>query len=96
MPHLPKTFRPSQHVPADKRRGTSTQRGYGYRWQKQRAHYLREHPLCVECMRLGHTVPASVVDHIKPHRGDEALFNDESNWQSLCTMHHNIKTAKGL
>ncbi|MEP2204764.1 MAG: HNH endonuclease signature motif containing protein [Tateyamaria sp.] len=32
--------------------------------------------------------PATVVDHIIPHRGDEALFNDRNNLQSLCTPCH--------
>jgi 5-methylcytosine-specific restriction protein A len=26
---------------------TSTQRGYGYKWQKAREGFLRSHPLCV-------------------------------------------------
>lgn len=30
---------------------SSTQRGYGYAWQKARAEYLREHPYCVFCLR---------------------------------------------
>ncbi|WP_314945899.1 hypothetical protein [Bradyrhizobium cosmicum] len=33
--------------------------------------------------------PAVVVDHVKPHRGDRALFWDKRNWQPLCTHHHN-------
>jgi 5-methylcytosine-specific restriction endonuclease McrA len=37
---------------------------------------------------------ASVVDHVKPHRGDITLFHDQSNWQSLCRECHNYKTAK--
>ncbi|WP_274631209.1 HNH endonuclease [Arvimicrobium flavum] len=31
-----------------------------------------------------------VVDHIFPHRGDEALFWDRSNWQPLCHDDHDI------
>jgi shikimate kinase len=31
---------------------------------------------------------ATVVDHIKPHRGDQALFWDKNNWQPLCTHCH--------
>lgn len=89
---------------------SSTQRGYGYAWQKARAGYLRSHPLCVYCLRepayaairgmapsaailrcaeLHLAVPAaSVVDHIEPHRGDQALFWNKTNWQSLCRTHH--------
>lgn len=44
--------------------------------------------------------PARVVDHITPHRGDVALFWDESNWQALCDFTtpfncHGQKTGKG-
>ena len=31
---------------------------------------------------------ASVVDHIKPHKGDKALFWDQANWQPLCASCH--------
>ncbi|HEX7883151.1 MAG TPA: HNH endonuclease [Afipia sp.] len=29
-----------------------------------------------------------VCDHVKPHRGDEALFWDEANLQTLCKACH--------
>ncbi|WP_323784771.1 HNH endonuclease signature motif containing protein [Thalassovita sp.] len=32
---------------------------------------------------------ATVVDHIKAHRGDERLFWDRTNWQPLCAPCHN-------
>jgi 5-methylcytosine-specific restriction enzyme A len=32
------------------------------------------------------------VDHIIPHKGNQKLFWDTKNWQSLCEMHHNRKT----
>lgn len=73
----------------------STARGYGYRWQKARERHLQAHPLCIECEREGCVTAATVVDHRIPHRGDQALFWDESNWDSLCTTHHNRKTAGG-
>lgn len=31
-----------------------------------------------------------VVDHIVPHRGDQQLFWDRSNWQPLCHDDHDI------
>lgn len=67
---------------------TSTQRGYGYAWQKARAGHLRSHPLCVYCEREGRTTLATVVDHRVPHRGDQALFWNQKNWDSLCANHH--------
>lgn len=67
---------------------SSTKRGYGYAWQKARDGYLISHPLCVYCEREGRVTTATVVDHRIPHRGDQALFWDKANWQSLCATHH--------
>ena len=67
-------------------------RGYGSRWQKARHAYLQKHPLCVECMKNGKYVRATVVDHIVPHKGDQSLFWDAKNWQSLCKSCHDRKT----
>lgn len=72
----------------DKARGTAAQRGYDGRWQKARQWFLRRHPVCARCGQ-----PATVVDHIKPHRGDKELFWDTSNWQPLCKRCHDKKTA---
>ena len=37
-------------------------------------------------------VKAAVGDHITPHRGDQKLFWDRSNWRSLCKQCHDKKT----
>lgn len=78
----------------DEKRGSSSKRGYGSRWQKARDGFLRAHPLCAEHDRRGMVVPATVVDHIIPHKGDMVLFWDSSNWQSLCKPCHDEKTAR--
>lgn len=67
---------------------SSTARGYGYRWQQARADYLKTHPLCVRCEALDLIEPATTVDHIKAHQGDDLLFWDRDNWQALCTTCH--------
>lgn len=72
----------------DDRRGGSAQRGYGYKWQQARVAHLSSHPLCVMCEQHGKIKAADVVDHIVPHKGDQALFWDAGNWQSLCKAHH--------
>ena len=77
-------------------RGGANERGYGGRWRAARKLYLRKHPLCAECQRSGILTPATVVDHIIPHRGDERLFWDEANWQPLCKPCHDYKTGMGL
>jgi len=69
-------------------RESSAKRGYGSRWQKARADYLRKHPLCSQHEGLGQIVGAVVVDHITPHKGDKSLFWDSSNWQPLCKHCH--------
>lgn len=73
----------------DERRGSARERGYDSRWDKARKTFLRTHPLCRMCEAQGRVTPATVVDHIIPHKGDQALFWDTGNWQPLCTHHHN-------
>ena len=86
----------TQHVVTSWRHSgmTSAQRGYGYQWQKARAKFLHENPLCVYCEREGRITAATVVDHIEPHRGNQELFWDKNNWQSLCAHCHNSVKAK--
>ncbi len=78
----------------DKQRKSAQERGYTYQWHKESRDYLREHPWCVECQKRGIGEPATEVDHIIPHRGDQGLFWDKDNWQGLCKTCHSIKTAK--
>ncbi|MFG0787934.1 HNH endonuclease signature motif containing protein [Delftia tsuruhatensis] len=68
---------------------TAAQRGYGYKWQKAREQFLREHPLCVMCQAQDRVEAATVVDHRTPHQGNQSLFWDRKNWQPLCVAHHN-------
>ena len=67
----------------DRERPSAARRGYGPRWRRARAAFLAQHPLCAACWALGRVVPATVVDHRVPHRGDPELFWDEANWQGL-------------
>lgn len=90
---------PRNYQAEDERRQSSSSRGYGWRWQKARKAFLREHPFCAEhaqALAPWNTVPvpASVVDHIIPHNGDEELFWDQSNWQALCKPCHDRKSAR--
>ncbi|WP_082724940.1 HNH endonuclease [Paracoccus aminovorans] len=67
----------------DARRPSARARGYTREWEKARAEFLRLHPYCAMC-----GADATLVDHIKPHRGDKALFWNWNNWQALCTGCH--------
>ena len=80
----------------DRVRGGADARGYDARWRRARKAFLGRHPLCVECQRDGKLTPATVVDHIVPHRGDQKLFWDQTNWQPLCKDCHDKKTGSGM
>lgn len=96
MPYAPPVHRPfGKPKRATDRRKGSTARGYDYRWQQARERFLMRSPLCAACEREGRVTAATEVDHVTPHRGDQALFWDETNWQPLCKPHHSSKTASG-
>ena len=79
----------------DRLRGSAAERGYDAKWRRARKRFLQRHPLCANCLSQGIVTPATVVDHIVPHRGDRALFWDENNWQPLCKNCHDQKTGSG-
>lgn len=76
-------------MPLPQPRPSARQRGYGSRWDTARATFLRANPFCRYCAQQGRRTPATVVDHIRPHMRDWALFWDSSNWQPLCAPCHN-------
>ena len=80
----------------DKRRQSAAKRGYDSKWVKARKAFLAEHPTCqcADCVASGQPLPADVVDHITPHRGDPRLFWDSANWQAMNHVCHNRKTAR--
>ena len=80
----------------DRLRGSAAERGYDAKWRRARKLFLQRHPLCANCLSQGIVTPATVVDHIVPHRGDHRLFWDEQNWQPLCKACHDRKTGSGL
>lgn len=79
----------------DSQRGTAHQRGYGGRWVKYRRWFLARRPICEckECKESGRILPATVVDHIKPHKGNYELFWDPNNHQAMAKRCHDKKTA---
>lgn len=64
------------------------------RWRRLRAAHISAHPLCASCFKRDRIVEAKVVDHITPHLGNEKIFFDPKNLQSLCFSCHNRKTSK--
>lgn len=66
------------------------------RWQRERIAFLWIHPLCEcdECKQLPVPLPANVVDHKIPHKGNYNLFWDHDNWQAMNKRCHDKKTAR--
>lgn len=104
MPDRPRTVR----TPAPERRGSQRDRGYTRRWEAAAKRFKGKYPLCgmrpgdlapvmSRCHDQGRVVPAFQVDHVVPHKGDEALFwDEENNWQSLCASCGSRKSRAGL
>jgi 5-methylcytosine-specific restriction endonuclease McrA len=53
---------------------------------KVRSKFLKANPICAFC-----TSQATIVDHIRPHKGNWILFMDMKNFQSLCKPCHDSK-----
>lgn len=69
---------------------TTTQRGYGWDWQKLRLVVLANEPLCRMCAASGLTVAANEVDHIDGN----AHNRDQENLRPLCRPCHLGRTAR--
>jgi 5-methylcytosine-specific restriction endonuclease McrA len=65
------------------------------RWMSQSLAFVRQYPFCVACLCRGlinrgvetdsvATQRNLVVDHVVPHGGNQDLFWDSDNWQTLC------------
>jgi len=61
----------------------------GRDWRNYAAKFLAINKECYACGK-----PATVVDHLKPHKGDEFLFKKTDNHIPLCTSCHNTVTSK--
>lgn len=101
MPLSPPTHKPLGSLTESERkrlserfRGSRHARGYTSKWDRERLRFLAKFPLCASHAEKQMVVAATVVDHKIPHRGDEKLFWDRKNWQSLCATCHNAKTAR--
>ena len=73
---------------------SASRRGYGSAWRRESKRFLLMRPLCEECRKNGRYTKATVVDHVIPHRGDQKLFWDRSNWRALCKRCHDQKTGR--
>jgi HNH endonuclease len=56
-------------------------------WLRRRRHQLRIAPLCQICLDAGQIEPATIADHIEPHKGDYRAFR-LGRLRSLCKRCH--------
>lgn len=99
MPFAPPVHRPlgvqtasARRAAYDAARQQEHGRWYGHRWRKLRDAYLATHPLC-ECDDPDCRRPAQVVDHRKPHNGNDELLFAWTNLQAMTKACHDRKTA---
>lgn len=63
-------------------------------WQRLRNIYIREHPVCEECLKHGHVTDAEEVHHLLPYmseKTEEARWNtflNPKNLRALCKSCH--------
>lgn len=91
MPNKPPTHRPHGQTPEN--RPSACKRGYGRAHRRARIGVISG-SLCVECEQRGFVEPATVLDHIVPHRGDPVLRDDPANMQPMCASCHGKKSAR--
>lgn len=94
MPHRAPVFRPPGSRPRKpwQREGKNAhRRKRGRRGVADRRAFLREHPLCEECLAEGLTVAAEEVDHVRDDLPD-AEWDSPGNKRALCKPHHRNKT----
>jgi len=72
-------------------RPSANQRGYSAQWRIASKAFLAmpENRYCVVCGK-----PAQAVDHIKPHKGNHALFWDKANWRPICISCNSRKAVR--
>lgn len=61
-------------------------------WRELELDVLEQQPFCVYCDAAGVVQPATLIDHVQPHRGDDDLFWSRHNLQPLCDSCHGRKS----
>jgi len=96
VPTMPPTFRahgrPTRQE-TDRARGSARARGYDSAWDRAALAHLDRNPLCVYCAMGAwgdrpRVSAGRLVDHLIPHRGDQAVFWNKRDWVSSCRECH--------
>jgi 5-methylcytosine-specific restriction endonuclease McrA len=89
MPFCPNIVDGPGRCPEHRRGASSGSPGYGSRWAKVRAAYIREHPVCEVCGSSGPWLDVHHRDHRSPL---EPGANVWANLQTLCRSCHRAVT----
>ncbi len=83
---------------ADRARGTRHERGYNALWERTRAAYLKDHPVCEcdDCAALPYEQRplATDVDHVDGLGPNGPRGHDPANLRALLHAHHSRRTAR--
>jgi 5-methylcytosine-specific restriction protein A len=91
---LPPRIGPAPGDERDRNRYRSTKepwraRYQSARWKRLRLRiFARDLFTCTECHRMDADTSRLICDHITPHKGDEVMFWDEANLQTMCKPCH--------
>ena len=95
MPTINKLTKPKRTYTERKETDMRKMRQKAYQdknWRKLRDTYLKQNPLCEECLNKGKVTPAEDVHHKRsPFRGGEINYNlllDYNNLESVCKDCH--------
>lgn len=74
-------------------RGSPSDRGYGYKWDRLSIAYRKRHPFCSWCAMMDppRDTLADLVDHIIPVQDRPEMVLEWRNLQSLCASCHGRK-----
>jgi 5-methylcytosine-specific restriction endonuclease McrA len=100
MPNFPKSKRSKYYFKREPFQGRKYQNRDVYdskRWRDLRTTYIKNNPLCEECLKNDIYTDATgrrgVVDHKVPINEGGSTF-DTMNLQTLCNVCHNRKSGK--
>lgn len=94
-----RSIRPNRVTPIPQSSKPKRQRYNSDAWRRASAEWLERFPFCVLCLmhcRINERAMSDtcgtqrhlIVDHIEPHRGNERLYWDRNNLQTLCRLCH--------
>ncbi len=76
-------------------RESARERGYDRAWEKTRARFLAEFPLCQDCEEQGRVKAATEVHHAEKIKDAPEKKHQAENLRALCKECHSVRTFRG-